>query len=174
MTSISRKGLPWRASSAVAAVIVAAIGFTVVPGEAADAMYRYRVVDKVYATYQTGEVISTCKAAASGTTCAISRGASASRTIGVAFGLSRGAIASQLNISTQKSQSVSVGCSSPAMQRGKTWKARSVGTRFVYKIRQEKAYRPRIGGRTKWRTVATSGFRVAFSPYSASISCGYR
>lgn len=154
---------------AVATVIV----FTFVSTQAAEAaVYRYKVISKSSTADVTGpKVIASCKVTTTGGKCAISSGKTATRTIQLSLGASRGDVSAGLNISSATSVSTTVGCHSPALRAGQIWKARALGTKYSYRLQKQQAYKPRIGP-TSWKTVGTSGFLTAYNPYRSGISCG--
>lgn len=158
---------------ALSAIAVASVfGLTLGASQPASAaVYRYNVINKTSTTYVTGSVFASCKITTTGGYCTISRGKSVDRSIQVSLGAGREAVSAGLGISSSFSVTTSVGCTSPALKAGQTWKARAVGTRYYYRLQQQQAYKPRVGA-TSWRTVATSGYLAAYSPYSSAISCG--
>ncbi|MEU4997838.1 hypothetical protein [Streptomyces sp. NPDC021622] len=111
----------------------------------------------------TKNEIARCTAQSAGMTCTINKTASATRTIDAGFGMSRGAVAGSLNISSSKTQSVSVTCSAP-VKKGKSLVAYPIGTRYKYKIEKHIT--------TPLDYVAgTSGWKYAFNPSAAKVSC---
>ncbi|MGW0737083.1 hypothetical protein [Streptomyces sp. NPDC002851] len=130
------------------------------------AVGRYSKVIKKTATKNytnTKNEIARCTAQSAGMTCTINKTASATRTIDAGFGMSRGAVAGSLNISSAKTQSVSVTCSAP-VKKGKSLVAYPIGTRYKYKIEKHIT--------TPLDYVAgTSGWKYAFNPSAAKVSC---
>ena len=129
----------------------------------------YKVVSKSllssnYTNYSNE--LARCNAATSGVTCSISQSVSATRTIGLDLGASRGVIATGLSISSASSTSISVTCNSPAMSAGQSFRAYPVGSRYSYKI-QKRAVAP--GSDT---LLATSGTLYAFDPRTSGVTCG--
>ena len=98
-----------------------------------------------------------CGVGTSGSTCTISSGQSATRSIGLALGVTRGFVAGQISISADSTLSVSVACTSPALLVGQKWSAYPYGTRISYQIRQIQQFTPTI----------TSGTLYAFNPNGA-------
>jgi hypothetical protein len=110
--------------------------------------------------------ISRCTVQTNNSSCGISRGESATRTIGLALGASRSFVASQLSISSAASVSTTVTCMSPKMKKGQSWVAWGQGDRFTYKIKKETLVSGAVLGST------TSGTVSAFNPKASSITCG--
>ena len=108
--------------------------------------------------------IARCTVTSANLGCTISKAATATRTIDAGFGMSRGAVASSLNISKAKSRTVSVSCSAPKLKKGKSLVAYPIGTRHKYKI--EKHMTTPIDYKT-----GTSGWKHAFNPAPAKVSC---
>jgi hypothetical protein len=110
---------------------------------------------------ESSRQIGTCLVTRTGGSCSISVSTTLSASIGVALGMSSGAIASQLGVAT--SAGVSVTCSSPAMKAGQTWHAWPRGTRHSYQVRH--VQNPGSG-------TTTSGALYAFVPRMNAITCG--
>ncbi|QTX03546.1 hypothetical protein [Agromyces archimandritae] len=92
-------------------------------------------------------------------------GSSATRTIGLSFGATRAQVASSLNVSSAATQSISVSCESPALSAGQSWRAKPIGTKHTYKIR-ELTYVDAIIVSDR-----TSASLSAFNPTPNSIYC---
>lgn len=112
----------------------------------------------------TKNEIARCKVTSPTLGCSISQGATATRRIDAGFGLSRGAVAANLNIGQDKSKSVSVSCSALKLKKGKSLVAYPMGTRYKYKI--EKHITTPIDYKD-----STSGWKYAFNPSSSKVSC---
>ena len=78
------------------------------------------------------QAIGSCSSA--GGTCTIAKGHTATTTIEVSTGITRGEIAAGLGISASESVTVDVSCSSPVLKPGETWTAYPRGTRYDYAI----------------------------------------
>ncbi|NLU65774.1 hypothetical protein [Streptomyces sp. HNM0574] len=128
--------------------------------------YYSKVVKKTKKTKQTNtkNEIARCTAQSKGMTCTINKTASATRTIDAGFGLSRGAVAGNLGISKAKTQSVAVSCTSK-VKKGHSLVAYPIGTKYRYKIEKHMTANglPYKAG--------TSGWKHAFNPSPASVSC---
>lgn len=98
-------------SSALAPIAAAA---PVTEGNAPNADYRYvvSVVDKSVTRGVTdyGQVLATCGTPSRTVTCGINRTESATRTIGVSAGVSRGFVAGKLGISSSRTVSLAISC----------------------------------------------------------------
>jgi hypothetical protein len=135
------------------------------------AVYRYNVLNVMTKSNAVGGVIANCKITTSGGVCTITRGKTATRTIEVSLGATRVEVSAGLKISAASSVTTTVGCTSPALESGKIWKARALGTEYRYTLQKQESHRPRVG-RVIWTTVETSANHKAFNPSSAGISCG--
>lgn len=111
----------------------------------------------------TKNEIARCTAQTQGMTCMINKTASATRTIDAGFGLSHDAVAASLNISKAKTQSVSVTCSAK-VGKGHSLVAYPIGTRYKYKIEKH------ITTPLDYKA-GTSGWKYAFDPAPAKVSC---
>ncbi|WP_196943025.1 hypothetical protein [Streptomyces sclerotialus] len=111
----------------------------------------------------TKNEIARCTAQTKGMTCMINKTASATRTIDAGFGLSRDGVAASLNISKAKTQSVSVTCSAK-VSKGHSLVAYPIGTRYKYKIEKH------ITTPLDYKA-GTSGWKYAFDPAPAKVSC---
>lgn len=109
--------------------------------------------------------IARCSVATAGLSCSINKTSSATRTIDVALGISRGSVASSLGISDSTTVAVSVTCSSGALKKGQSLVAHSMGTRYTYKINKTVARSGVV------LSSETSGWLYAFNPSSSGISC---
>ncbi|WP_157847691.1 hypothetical protein [Streptomyces violens] len=111
----------------------------------------------------TKNEIARCTAQTKGMTCMINKTSSATRTIDAGFGLSRNGVAASLNISKAKTQSVSVTCSAK-VSKGHSLVAYPIGTRYKYKIEKH------ITTPLDYKA-GTSGWKYAFDPAPAKVSC---
>jgi hypothetical protein len=158
---------------------LAAIGLAVVsllmlswPQTAHAVTYRYVAVNVITTSNALGGEIARCHISYDGGSCTITRGKTAERTISAQLGATRAEIAASLGISTSTSVTTTVGCNSPALRAGQTWRARAMGTRYSYHVAQQEMQRPRVGP-TRWVTTRTSANRTsAFNPAANQISCG--
>lgn len=128
----------------------------------AEARVYYYVVNK--STVSTGyvrkaQVLASCQAVTSGTTCSISDSKSATRTIGLALDATRSFVAANLSISSSYTRTLTVTCNSPVMTAGQVFKAWPRGYLFQYRIK--KIY---VGGGS------ISPYLNAFDP--RGIACG--
>lgn len=97
--------------------------------------------------------------------CGLTKGSSATRSIGLEFGATRSWAAGKLNLGSSATQSVSVTCSKQNVPAGKMLVAYPVGTRYKYKIE-----RHMTSGAYDYVT-GTSGWLYAFDPGSARVTC---
>lgn len=112
-----------------------------------------------------GQVIGSCKVGTSGSKCTISSGKSATRTVDLAFGISRGAVTGSLGIKNGSTVSVSTSCSSPPLAAGRVYRAYPIGQKWQYKVKKI----THLGvGLTQTQT---SGLLTAFNPSSTHIYC---
>ncbi|WP_156761381.1 hypothetical protein [Microbacterium karelineae] len=125
-------------------------------------------------TYQVdrSRVIGYCKIGTDGGKCTISKGETATRTINVALGASRGLVSGQLGISSSHSQTVTIGCESDpdGMKAGQVWRAYAVGDKFTYKVKKRET-RYSNDGRVLSTNTSYSGLLWAFNPYSNGLFC---
>lgn len=112
------------------------------------------------------KLIGSCLIGLSGSTCTVTKGKDATRSIDLSLGITRGAVASGLGIGSSNSVSVSVGCTSPALPQGTQYKAYAMGTQYYYKVNR---WYVDDFGRTSNRT--TSGTLLAEDPYQTQIYC---
>lgn len=151
-------------------------GFALVAGIAvpasADSAVQTWVINKSKASsvINYSQTMATCRVGSNGSTCTISRGKSATRTITATLGMSRAGVASSLGISSASAVTVSTSCTSPKMRAGQTWSAYPVGDRWSYRI-HKRTSRFSNQGRPLSETNEYSGYLSAFNPYSASIYC---
>ncbi|AEE71878.1 hypothetical protein TIA1EST31_03353 [Cutibacterium acnes FZ1/2/0] len=96
---------------------------------------------------------------------------SATRTVQLALGASRDNISAQLSLSSATTQSVTVGCTSPAMAAGKVWTAWPTGNLWQYRI-NKRVHERRSDGMDY--DGGTSDLLKAFDPSQTRISCGLR
>lgn len=147
-----------------------AIG-TSVPASAHTGINYYAVnKSKTANSINFAQLLASCSVGTSGATCTISKGKTATRTISLSLGASRGVIASQLGISADTSVSVSTSCTSPVMSAGQVWKAYPVGDRWSYRIHKRTTVYNNQGF-VQSTTNEYSAYLSAFNPYSASIHC---
>ena len=103
-----------------AAVLTAATGIVVAaPAFAANYSSPYYYTNLVNKTSTSNYVnrsnrLALCNVATSGTTCTISSGKTATRTIDLSFNATRAGVAGTLGISSSTTQTISVSCTSPA------------------------------------------------------------
>lgn len=109
--------------------------------------------------------IAHCNVQTNGLGCSINRTASATRTVQLSLGISRGAVASQLGFSSATSVSVAVTCSAASLKKGQTLVAYSVGSRHKYKVNKKVARSGVV------LSNQTSNWLYAFNPHPAGISC---
>ncbi|WP_334148010.1 hypothetical protein [Microbacterium sp.] len=146
--------------------------FTLGATQAAEAaVYRYNVLNVTSSSNFIGGVIASCTITTGGGTCVITKGKTATRNIELSVGASRADVSAGLKISATSSVTTTVGCTSPALKSGQTWRAHAVGTQYRYNLQKQEAYKPRVGP-TYWKTVETSGKLTAFNPSPSAISCG--
>lgn len=103
-----------------------------------------------------------CLVLTDGGSCSITSGNSVSVSVGTSLGLSAQGVSAGLNASYQKTVTLSIGCSSPALTGGQSWIAHPVGTAFTCKIQRSSWF----GGST------TSQELTAFFPRKDAIACG--
>ncbi|TFV86150.1 hypothetical protein [Blastococcus sp. CT_GayMR16] len=99
--------------------------------------------------------LATCSAPA-GFTCTISKSYAATRTINVAFGVSRSFVSAQLGISSATTRSVTVSCSKVMPPNRSRLVAYPAGRQIFYTITSNGQ---------------TSGTLMAFEPEPASVAC---
>jgi hypothetical protein len=97
-----------------------------------------------------------------GGTCTITTGKSLQTTVGVDLGITASQVAGALSFSLSRTSTTTVGCTSPRLSAGQTYKAFRVGVRKYYRV--QKYNGPAL--------VATSGLLTAWQPYSyTAIHC---
>lgn len=106
--------------------------------------------------------IGSCRVLTSGASCTVTTSVSATVSVGLDLGASRGFVTGALNITSATSVSSSASCTSPALPAGSTFRAWPRGTQYSYKLR----HFSRSGG------VSTSGTLSAFVPRQNAITCG--
>lgn len=155
------------------AILSATVAAMIAAGGAAPADAAMPVIPTITKTiinkskqrdYTNRTIIGGCKVAANGSSCQVSRGLAASRTIDLRYGVSRSFVSTQIGISSGSSVSTTTTCTSPKLKAGQRWVARSMGTRWSYQIRQT----TKLAGRVT--STQTSGVLHAFDP-SKMISC---
>ncbi|RWZ68028.1 hypothetical protein ELQ92_01870 [Labedella populi] len=120
---------------------------------------------KLSSSTRSSKPIGSCSIGRDGGTCTISRGKTADRTISLSLGLTRSVAASGLGISSGKSVSTSVSCTSPGMKRGSVWKAWAVGDYWKYKAKKVTSVDAVLV------KAQTSAYLYAFNPSSTRIHC---
>lgn len=155
-----------------AAVLTAATGIVVAaPAFAANYSSPYCYTNLVNKTSTSNYInrsnrLALCNVATSGTTCTISSGKTATRTIDLSFNATRAGVAGTLGISSSTTQTISVSCTSPRMNRGQNFAAHPVGSRYQYQL--QSYYWTGYSSQYK----GSSGWLYAFNPYANAISCG--
>lgn len=182
---------PLRPSIAIAAVALSLLAVTTTAASAQENLvgrrddgatttglggrsYTYTVRDKKLANsnyVNKGQRIGDCTIETKGGTCTISSGMSATRTVQLALGASRDNISAQLSPSSTTTQSVTAGCTSPAMAAGKVWTAWPTGNLWQYRI-NKRVHERRSDGMDY--DGGTSDLLKAFDPSQTRISCGLR
>ncbi|MFC7431812.1 MULTISPECIES: hypothetical protein [unclassified Agrococcus] len=157
-----------------AAALLLGVALATAPASTADAAaQRFLATNVTTTSYALGGEIARCSVSSDGGVCAITSGRNATRTITAEIGATRAEIAASLGISAATTVTLTVGCTSPPMRAGQTWRARAMGTRYVYTVVRQELQRPRVGP-SRWVTVRTSPNRAqAFSPSSGQLSCGF-
>lgn len=129
---------------------------------------KYAVVShsKVTDVTDYSHRLGVCVAKSKGISCSISKGRTATRSIGAGFGVSAKFVAGELNISSSRAVTVSVGCSSVVLKKGQKLEAFPVGSKHRYKIRKQTHY-------TGSPTVSNeySGWKYTYNPYRTGITC---
>lgn len=127
--------------------------------------YEVISVTKTDSYVDLAKPIASCTVGTSGATCAIGKGKSVARTVGVQLGVSSLFVSASLHISTETSESTTVTCTSPALRAGQSWLAYGQGVKFTYKVK-------------KWMVIngmpsipQTSSETHAFDPEGDSIYC---
>lgn len=114
-----------------------------------------------YTTTNYANKLAYCYAGSAGVSCSISKTVGATVTIGTSLGMSRGAVAGQLSITSARTTSVTVGCQSPPLKANQQFAAYPRGKRSNYKIQVTQNYAP---------TSETSGALTSFAP-DGGITC---
>jgi hypothetical protein len=168
------------ASAAIAICSALCISLTALPAHAEGApsrdaktipvvVYdRHTVQNKVKTTNYTNksQVLGDCMVVRAGSTCAIMKQSSASRSVGVALGASRSFVSSSLSISSGTSESVGIQCTSPPLPKNARFRAWPRGDRFTYKIKKERVVSGAVA------TSSTSGTLTTFNPKKNTLTCG--
>lgn len=108
-----------------------------------------------------------CSVGATGATCSVSVGTSATRTIQLSLGITRAAVASSLGISSSATESVSTTCTSPAMTAGQRWVAYPRGQYWSYQVWSQTTLNGQLV------SSSTSGTLYAFNPTKNAVYCTY-
>lgn len=129
---------------------------------------RFTVQNKVKTSNYTNkaQTLADCLVTRAGSHCTIIKQSTASRSIGLALGASRGIVSSSLNISGGTSESVSIQCTSPALPKNGRFRAWPRGDRFTYKVKRETIVSNAVASRS------TSATLTAFNPKKNTITCG--
>ncbi|MFE7846695.1 hypothetical protein ACFUTX_16035 [Microbacterium sp. NPDC057407] len=157
----------------MAIVAASAVGFSI--GDAVDA-HRSTAPPKIVTSvvnksvinrYWTnmGQMIGSCKVGTKGSTCSISTGKTATRSVSLAYGMTRGAVTASLGIDAATSVSVGTSCSSPPLPAGRIYRAYPIGEKWQYKI--QKITYVGIGLSKTQKT----GWLTAFNPSRTHIYC---
>lgn len=157
------------AATPAAATTYDTVGTEVGPATRAAWGTYHRVISKT----STGSFVGTQKLASCGSrntamNCALNQGSTATRSIGLDLGATRGWAAGQLRINSSSSQNVSVTCSRQKVPKGKQLVAYPVGVRYKYKIEKH------LTGGGKDYVTGTSGWLYAFNPGNARVACDIR
>lgn len=131
--------------------------------------YGKTLVDHSKKTDQVNhsDKIGQAQAGSAGITVTITKTSAATRTIGYGFGVSKGFVAGELNISSSSSVGVNVGCSKTVGKKGRWLVAYSVGSIHRYRIRSvTKSMSP-----YPHQVVKYSDWMHTYNPYQSSISC---
>jgi hypothetical protein len=167
-------------ASAIALTAALGGGLVVAPVSAAEApasgtksipviVYdRYTVINKANTSNYTNktQTLGDCLVTRAGSRCSILNQTSASRSVGVALGATRGVVSTSLNISSGSSESVSVQCTSPALPKNARYRAWPRGDRFTYRVKKERIVSNAVA------TTTTSGTLSTFNPRKNTITCG--
>ncbi|MBA8989932.1 hypothetical protein FHW23_001178 [Curtobacterium pusillum] len=128
--------------------------------------YYYKIISKSSSgSYVGSQKLASCGSRNTAVTCSLNQGSTATRSIGLDLGASRGWAAGQLKISSSTSQNVSVTCSKQKVPKGKQLVAYPVGVRHKYKIQKH------MTGGGKDYVTGTSGWLYAFNPGNARVAC---
>ena len=130
--------------------------------------YYNKVVNKSFVGNYINKAnrVGICGVTTRNTTCSISSGKTAARTVDLAFGASRGLVTGSIGISNASSTTIQVSCNSPKMNPGQYFQAYPLGRRYQYQIAKH------IIQLNRDSVVSTSAWLHAFDPYSSGISCG--
>jgi hypothetical protein len=120
---------------------------------------------RISTSARSAKPIGVCSIGRDGGTCTVSRGKSADRTINLSLGLTRGVAAAGLGISSAKSISTTVSCTSPGMKKGSLWRAWAVGDYWKYKAKKV-TYADAVLVKAQ-----SSGYLYAFNPSPTRIHC---
>lgn len=137
---------------------------------AAQGRATWAYYNKIISKSSVGSHVGTQKLASCGSRntamdCSLNQGSTATRSIGLGFGATRGWAAGQLNISSSSTQNVSVTCSKRKVPKGKQLVAYPVGVRYKYKIQKH------MTGGGKDYVTGTTGWLYAFNPGNARVAC---
>lgn len=136
--------------------------------------YERKVINKSKTSNALGApVIAECSVGRAGTTCTITSGKTATRTIQLGLGITRQSVASSLSISASSSVTISVSCTSNAMKVGEVFRAKARGDRWTYKVQRQQYMSTGVPGAqpVKVGGLQTSGTLSAFNPYSNRMYC---
>lgn len=144
-------------------VICLALATLSAPSASAAQLYTLHLVKTGNKKNQVNKssVLASCSVGRSGTTCTITKGKTATRTVETGLGFSRKRISASLGISASKSVSINVSCTSPKLKKGQVFRAYPVGTRHYYTLYR---YNNKTGSKKVEK-------KSAFNPYSNQIHC---
>lgn len=114
---------------------------------------------KWYAT-DYGKVLARCNVAKANSICTINQVVTVQASIQAGGGLDAGTISGSLGITNTKSKSFSVGCQSPPLPAGSSYKAYAAGYKYKYRVETSN-----LLGKTY------SGWLYAFDPLQNHITC---
>ncbi|MBZ4487472.1 hypothetical protein LQ938_01460 [Microbacterium sp. cx-55] len=126
--------------------------------------YEYVAVNVTTKTQQPNynKLICGCRIGAANSTCTITGSYTASATVNASLGISAQQVASTLGISVTASVTGSMGCTSPKLSAGTSYKAYVMGTYRYFTLQKWKV--SKNGGVTARKLDSTAYNQVAFSP----------
>lgn len=110
------------------------------------------------------QVIGRCGATTPGIDCAIEKTVTVRAEIGTDLGISQSGVSGALKLGASTSVSLAVSCRQSDMPAGRSLVARSIGTRYTYRIEKRNWFPPY---QTK-----TSEVLETFVPHKNGVSCG--